>query len=169
MAIPKSTKERILRKIRRKKVTPREASANGKVVPKKSANNDPIPKYRQVEEALDALKSGISPRTIIEGLDEQIVKPLRDAVSRLMLMQFNGWSIQDGKLIHKTGVDMTASPLMELKDGRIVSKKTGKLFEFCSGDKLYELLRSLDTTQRVLDMERKLDLFIGVKDMTHAR
>jgi hypothetical protein len=163
MAIPKSVRERIHRKKRQKKVGVSDTSTKGRIVPKKSADNDPIPKYRQIQEALNALRAGVSPKQIVEELDENVVVQLSEAVSRLMTMQLGGWSKVDDKFIHDSGIVMKSEALvkagLELKEGTIVIGKTGQQFIFCDRNRLYEMLSSLYKTVRILDLERKLDLF----------
>lgn len=60
MAIPKSANERIRRKIRSKKVTPKSNDFTGRIVVKKTADNDPRRNKRKVsEEFLKFYREGI--------------------------------------------------------------------------------------------------------------
>lgn len=76
MPNPASTNERIRRKLRPKKVSPDDPAGDstGKVVSKKSANNDPERKHRVAKEFVEFYKTGSSdnPKQFVQLLEHLI-------------------------------------------------------------------------------------------------
>jgi hypothetical protein len=172
MAIPKSVRERLHRKIRltnRGRTTARKAKGSvsfvGRVVPKKGADNDPIPKFRQEEvreEILRLIKADSISQAISE-MDERFVQPILIGIRKLIVIQLEGWQKDGDKFIHESGISVVAKGY-ELRDGKLVVEGK-KHFPF---DRLIEIRKHLEKTTKLLDNERKLDLYLGVIEVCHG-
>lgn len=78
MAIPKSANERIRRKIRSKKITPKDDDLTGRITVKKTANNDPNRNKRKkvAEGFLKFYKEGV-----LDNADNNYGKIVEDLIS----------------------------------------------------------------------------------------
>jgi hypothetical protein len=165
-AKPKAVRERVNRKLRlRKRLS--SISIPLRVAPRLSNGQKPPQDAREsVERLLRAIRDG-DPRTVIESLAESQVQPLLTAVNGLIIMQLGGWRTSGGKAVHASGVSFDEGAL-KVAGGRL-AHKDGKPFAFCDQGKLHFVREALESTLRLLDAERKLDLFSGLKGMLHGR
>jgi len=141
----------------------------GKVVPKKHADNDPIPTFRQAEEfVLKLIKAPVNEvKNVIESMNEESIDMVGHINRRLMLMTMNGWSQEDGKISHDSGISVESDRFM-VEDGYVIVKKNGKRLNVDTG-RLHYIRETVDNIKHVLDLERKLDLFKGVKELQNGR
>lgn len=139
---PKSTREKIYRKLRLKKIEPKHRTMVGRVVPKHQGNNDPTRgKYRlhneselpeNITEAITFMSEnyGKEKKELIIALDsfqyKQIMKNIADHMTAVRL---GGWKLVDGRFVNESG--RTASPKnWKLKEGRLVTKRSNALLEY---------------------------------------
>ena len=143
MAMPKSVKERLHRKMRlasrgRKsaKKVKKGKSFLGRVIPKKGADNDPIPKFRQAKESLLKLYHASN------GQFDAIITEMDDSIAPCVLSLVNGL------------IKMCWQPT--LHETKHVQFDVGRL---------HDIRESMEKICSVLDMERKLDLFSVIREM----
>ena len=133
---PKSSDERIYRKLRitgqnTGKVTSKHVAGKGRhmkgrVVPKKTANNDPRRNNPFVGEEFENLFLFEKPGDLahlesIEDKDRHLL-----FVNRLIATQMGGWEEEDGTYVNESG-HVAFPENWVLVDGNLVSKKTDKL------------------------------------------
>ena len=164
MTKPKAVKERIHRKLRvaRRRGGTKPVKGHlmlGKVVPKISDGRRPS--TEDVEKAVRQILTEDA-ASFVENLDEALVQPVLGVVSRLLTMQLGGWRVGEGALIHEGGQRVTNGRLTA-QGGKLVDKD-GKVFFFCNSEKLHAISESLKETCKLLDDERKFDLFKGLQE-----
>jgi hypothetical protein len=95
-ALPKSTRERILRKLRPKIKSPKKArkepQMSGRVVPKKQGDNDPRRNNPRVGEALEFFTNNMHTSVESLSLDEYDKEGLLEATNHLIGVTMGGWS-----------------------------------------------------------------------------
>jgi hypothetical protein len=107
-------------------------------------------------------------KTFVENLQEWMVQPVHKIISRLITMQLGGWQPRETHLVHEGGLKLESKGYTVDAVGKLVTN-SGKPFFFCDSEKLHSIRESLEGTLKLLDDERKLDLFVGVKDLVHGR
>jgi hypothetical protein len=172
MALPKAVKERINRKLRKKRGV-KDKSMAKRVAPRKYDGRPPIEgpsHHARIEDDVKRvvkLIPTVDARTLIESLDESLIQPLHKSVSNLILMQLGGWREEGHDLVHEGGLKIGKHD-MKVVSGRIQTAG-GKQFFFCESEKLHEIRESLEKACRLLDEERKFDLFCGLREVIDAR
>ncbi len=116
-ATPKSTKERILRRTRRKIGTVKHRSMVGRVVPKKTANNDPSrggnrihnkPLPDEIKESIlwwakNTDKRGRDLYEALSKLDDKHIDALGKLVEHMIVTSLGGWFKRDDSFVNLTG------------------------------------------------------------------
>jgi len=172
MAIPKSVRERLHRKLRltnRGRKTARKAqhdvSMTGRAIPKKSADNDPIPDFRQLKEMFDSLygASGGRFNSIAESTDDETWRYMLPVINKLILLNMGGWSAADNGSIHESGIKYIGECDA---DGFIIDSRGRRLN--MDVERLHSMKHIAERTARLLDLERKFDLFSGIRNLCHG-
>ena len=103
-SLPKSTRERILRKFRPKVKSPKKARKEphmkGRIVPKKSGDNDPRRNNPWVGEALDFFLGNVGKKIEDLPLDDYDKEGLFESTNHLIAVSMGGWSKKDGEEEH---------------------------------------------------------------------
>lgn len=152
MATPKSTKERIHRHMRMAKVTPHSHDHVGKVVPKKTGNNDPHrsgnpilhnEEHKEFRDAVIFLAENVGkPEAQMKELIAKFPQKdsIRQILNHMIAVRMGGWRLNGDTFVNESG--RTASPnnwILE-ENGRLVCKnKQPVLFDI---DWLYDLVES---------------------------
>lgn len=148
-ATVKSVHEKMCRKVRRRKLAPRQASMPGRIVPKKTGNNDPTRGGNRVKGPVD---EGIKSAVIF--LSENITKKdsalvgsvksfdnrdvLLKIVNHLIATRLGGWR-QEGKwFVNESGSIASSRNWTINEEGRLVPKGKSAPVDY-SIDWLYEV------------------------------
>lgn len=178
--IERRVKRKLQMRQRRRSLVPRAKSLKKQTVPRMDSR-PPIegPSHhariedieRDIRVAIGNLSKG-DPKAIVEELDEQALAPMHKLVSRFILMQLGGWRIEEGNLIHSGGHAMYIPKdkfgKLDVKEGKLVGP-TGRPFFICESEKLHRIRELLEQNLKVLDLERRFDLFTGLQEALDGR
>lgn len=139
-SLPKSARERVLRKIRPDVKSPKKARKEphmkGRVIPKKGGDNDPRRNNPWVGEALDFFLNNMGEKIEDLPLDDYDKEGLFEATNHLIAVNMGGWSeatIQDGEdehpiYINESGRQAKPSNWV-LNENGTLSPKNGKMVD----------------------------------------
>lgn len=128
-ATPKSTREKMLRRTRPKKLTPRSKSFVGRVMPKKKGNNDPRRGgnriHNELKESIVFLGRNLdkSDKELQEAVNNfEYKKSLLGLVTHMIAVGIDEWKELNGRYVSSSGV--TASPRLWtlMEDGHLRHK-----------------------------------------------
>lgn len=143
--LPKSTLERIYRRIRRTgqkarkikspTVAQKRKDMVGKITPKKSADNDPHSPW--VESVLFVLNNLGNKQAFQESDDPG---PLLDIIDYLIAIQLGGWEPTEEGFVNKSG-RVVSEENWNLDNGKLVAKSNSFRFDT---DQLHEIRKLLE-------------------------
>jgi hypothetical protein len=175
----RSIEKRIGRKLemrrRRRGLVPKTKSLQKQVIPRLDSRK-PIEgpsHHARIEDVEKDLRVAIGalnkeePRAIVEDLDEQAIIPMHKLVSRFILMQLGGWRTEGDNVVHSGGHTIPKGKL-DVKEGNLIGP-TGKQFFICETEKLHKVREILEQNIKLLDLERKYDLFAGLQEALDGR
>lgn len=144
-ALPKSTRERIYRKLRPKVKSPKKArkepQMKGRIMPKKTGDNDPRRNNPWVGEALEYLVAVNDGNASYESLDEESRDVLLEFVNHMIAVGMGGWRESEDGYENESGHYARSESWLLNEDGTLSLKKGGKA-EFDS-DLLHKLRSDL--------------------------
>lgn len=154
MATPKSTKERLARHVRPRKVSPRSHNFVGKCAVKKTGNNDPHRSgnpYLHNQLGEDFKKTIIFLAEHIGKTDAEMKKAIsefkhrdviRDILNHMIAVRLGGWRRDSGNFVNESGRQASPKNWTLREDGHLLCKnKQPVLFDV---DWLVELLGSCE-------------------------
>jgi hypothetical protein len=175
----RSIQKRIGRKLemrrRRRGLVPKTKSLAKQIAPHRESRPsiDGPSHHARIEDVERDLRAAVSklnkeePKAIVEDLDELSIVPFHRIVSRLTLMQLGGWRIEGENVVHQGGQAIPKDKL-DVREGRLVNP-IGKPFFICESEKLHKVRELLEQSIKMLDLERKFDLFTGLREALDGR
>lgn len=140
MATPKSTKERLYRHTRPPKATPRKKDMYGRILRKKTGNNDPhrggnprlhneIGKDENLKENLQLLTQLVRAKENSEPISDEKKAVLLHLVEHMIAVSLGGWKKKEDNLVNESGRIASEKNWSLTEDGKL-KLRNGKRFCF---------------------------------------